>query len=471
MVSSNRPTPEAERFFEGALDLLCIAGFDGYFKQLNAAWEQTLGYSTEELTSRPFIEFVHPDDRESTLAEADKLSQGVDTIAFENRYRCKDGSYRWLEWRVRSSAEDRQLLAVARDITAQKVLRDELILLHQLTRTIAEADDLDSALRKVLTAVSVSAGWSVAEAWLPSDDHTVLVPAPAWYAGRPGLEEFREESERQRFTIGQGLVGGAWETGVPVWSRDVPHDETFTRTAAARKSGLGAGVAIPVLAANEVVAVLAFFLDEARDRDQALVDLVSGVAAQLGQLFRRREAEAELSNMVDRFRELSLVDELTGISNRRGFLAVADEEMKLARRMGEELTLLFVDIDSMKEINDTQGHAGGDAALRAVAAALQQTLRESDLVARIGGDEFAVLLWGGPEAEREVRTRLRARLHAQGAGAAVAPSVSVGSTRIDPSGSASLGEHMAAADHSMYEHKRAGLSRVGTAEPERPPQS
>jgi PAS domain S-box-containing protein len=110
-----------ERFFNQNLDMLCIAGFDGYFKRLNPVWERVLGYSTEELLAEPFLSFVHPEDRETTAHEAAKLAEGDHiTILFENRYRCKDGSYKWLQW-MSSSMEDRGLMfATARDVTKSK---------------------------------------------------------------------------------------------------------------------------------------------------------------------------------------------------------------------------------------------------------------------------------------------------------------------------------------------------------------
>jgi PAS domain S-box-containing protein len=81
-------------FFEMSVDMLCIAGFDGHFKRLNPAWERTLGWSIEEMLSRPWLEFVHPDDVQSTIEAGEQLLAGQTIFVFENRYRCKDGSYR-----------------------------------------------------------------------------------------------------------------------------------------------------------------------------------------------------------------------------------------------------------------------------------------------------------------------------------------------------------------------------------------
>jgi PAS domain S-box-containing protein len=114
------------RFFELSLDLLCIAGADGYFRQLNPAWETTLGHSIEELLSKPFIDFVHPDDRERTSAEAARLAEGELTVSFENRYRCKDGSFKWLLWTAAPGERHDRIFAVARDITDRKRAEREL---------------------------------------------------------------------------------------------------------------------------------------------------------------------------------------------------------------------------------------------------------------------------------------------------------------------------------------------------------
>ena len=125
----NRPNgiSERERFFTLSLDMLCIANFDGYFVDLNPAWERTLGFTIEELKAKPFIDFVHPDDQEPTIAEAEKImTTGQDVVSFENRYMCKNGEYRWILWSSSLSLEKRLYYAVGRDITRRKQAEDAL---------------------------------------------------------------------------------------------------------------------------------------------------------------------------------------------------------------------------------------------------------------------------------------------------------------------------------------------------------
>src|SRR5437762_14137302 len=99
MSKDGIPVTQAEnRFFEVSIDMLCFLDFSGYFKRLNPAWERALGFTREELMSKPFIEFVHPDDRASTLNQNREVRSGGHALCFENRYLCKDGSYRWLRW-------------------------------------------------------------------------------------------------------------------------------------------------------------------------------------------------------------------------------------------------------------------------------------------------------------------------------------------------------------------------------------
>ncbi len=122
-----RVSAESERFWELSTDLLCTAGFDGYFRHLNPAWERTLGWTPAELRSQPFLEFVHADDRDRTAAEAASLtSADYETITFVNRYRCKDGGYRTMLWGARSRPEAGVIYATAKDITDSERAQEEL---------------------------------------------------------------------------------------------------------------------------------------------------------------------------------------------------------------------------------------------------------------------------------------------------------------------------------------------------------
>ena len=117
---------ERDRILELSQDMICSVGLDGYFKYLNPAWEKILGYTVEELMSRPFLDFVHPDDRASTIREFESLVEGRWTIDFENRYTHRDGSSRHLSWKVTPLLDEKRLYAAARDITERKHAEQEL---------------------------------------------------------------------------------------------------------------------------------------------------------------------------------------------------------------------------------------------------------------------------------------------------------------------------------------------------------
>lgn len=168
---------EFERFFSLIPDLACIASTDGYFKKLNPAWEETLGYSIQELLSRPFLDFVHPEDVAPTFREIEKQGSGASTINFVNRYRGKDGTYRLLEWKTTPVVDTTILFAVARDITQRRradlVQAEEALLANQeQLRSLAIELSLveERERRRIATELHDEIGQNLALAKIKIDD-------------------------------------------------------------------------------------------------------------------------------------------------------------------------------------------------------------------------------------------------------------------------------------------------------------
>ncbi len=153
ITGRKRAELERDRFFELSPDLLCVADFDGYFHRLNPAWEKTLGFTNEELMAKPVREFVHPDDHVRNATERARQFTGGKTVNFENRYRCKNGTYRWLRWNAYPLVSERLIYASARDITDEKRMAQVHLEFHALFESLP---GLYLVLKPDLTIVAAS---------------------------------------------------------------------------------------------------------------------------------------------------------------------------------------------------------------------------------------------------------------------------------------------------------------------------
>jgi PAS domain S-box-containing protein len=198
---------ELERFLDLALDLLVIAGFDGYLKRVNPAYERTLGYPIEELLARPMLAVVHPDDVESVGTVLSGLLEGEDVIGFENRVICADGSARWLEWNTRAVPERGIVYGVGRDVTERRradaelenaqrmidasreelrVLADEQAALRRVAILVARGVPPAEVFPAVAAEVSVLFGSDIAAIVRFEDDGTVTVLGDVGGPHEPG---------------------------------------------------------------------------------------------------------------------------------------------------------------------------------------------------------------------------------------------------------------------------------------------
>jgi diguanylate cyclase (GGDEF)-like protein len=185
-------------------------------------------------------------------------------------------------------------------------------------------------------------------------------------------------------------------------------------------------------------------------------------------LIRAARCAVKQHMIQEELRNLALTDDLTGLYNRRGFFALASQQLKVARRSDRCALLFFADVNGLKQINDHFGHSEGDLAITRTAEILRETFRDSDIVARLGGDEFAVLAnEASSDSQKDIWDRLKENLSAEGShDPRYSLSLSIGVARFDPRSSITLGELLEYADQAMYEAKRtsAEVRRPGIAE-------
>lgn len=405
---------ELDRFFSVNLDLLCIVQTDGRFVRVNKAWETTLGYPISSLIGENILDLIHPDDREPTKEALKRLESQEEVVGFVNRYRCQDGSYRHIEWR--SKPYGSYVYAAARDISQRINIEAQLHLeKEQLKTTLLSVADgvLSTDPNGRITLANQAAGvlleWKIPE-----------------MIGRT-LDAVLSISDNEGFPL-LNLVDQVVEEGEVLEMKDYIY---MKRSGEHRRIE---GSVAPV-----------------KDRNENITGTVV--------VFR------DVTERVDREKEVeyfSFHDALTGLYNRR---YMEDALLRLDAPRNLPLTLLFADINGLKLTNDAYGHRMGDALLQMVAEIMKEACRADDILCRIGGDEFALLL---PQTNHEQGLAVKERIFEIAATKTLEPlviSIGVGvatkSTREQ-----SLKEVQSQADQAMYQDKlkRGQLMRGKTIE-------
>lgn len=301
-----RAEKELDRLFEVAPDLICICGFDGYFKRINPAWETTLGRSMAELLAKPFLEFIHPEDRAATVAEVDKIGQGVKTLHFENRYQRQDGSYRRLSWATIPALEEGLIYCVAHDVTEQKRAEEEIQRNYNVQHVIArllslslENFSLEAILSQALKLIT-SIPWLKVEEkgaiFLAKGDPPTLV-MQTHYGLSPAVLDCCEEVPFGKCVCGRAAVGG--EIIFEESSDEERHECQY--------EGMTphGHYCVPIKSAGRTLGVMCLYLGAGHGREAKEEEFLAAFTNALAGVVQRKQAEDQL-NMLGRAVEQSI---------------------------------------------------------------------------------------------------------------------------------------------------------------------
>ncbi|MGM0370812.1 MAG: diguanylate cyclase domain-containing protein [Bacillota bacterium] len=338
-----KKSEELEKFFTINLDLLCIADTEGNFIKVNKEWERLLGYSIAELEGRGFLEFVHPDDLEATLATMESLGQQQEVLNFVNRFRDKSGSYHHIEWR--SKSDDKLIYAAARDITDKKKketkLKESKNLLENLANQVPGMM-YQYQLFPDGTSCFPYASEGIYEIYAVTPEEVMDDASKAFDSIHP--DDYQQVVE----SINQSAEN------LTVWQEEYRVE----------------------LPEKGVVWV------EGNARPEKLSDGSVLWHGNIRDITERKQQEQEIEY-------LSYRDSLTDLYNRRFF----EEEIKrLDTERQLPISIIMSDVNGLKIINDSYGHQTGDQLLVKTAQILKEVVRDEDILARQGGDEFAILL-------------------------------------------------------------------------------
>jgi len=356
----------------------------------NAAAERMFGWSEREVLGGT-VPFVPPELEDEAVALRQQLLRGESITDFETMRMRKDGARINISISTTvmrdASGQPAGFISLATDITERKRAERRLQMEHAVTRILEESRTVEDALPHLLRTIAEASGWVYGARWELDKAANLLRCMETWCVDAPEVREFMAFSRLRTQTPGasKGPIHQVWGSNAPVWIADVAQEINMRRGPAALKAGLHSIFAFPILVGEEFYGVIELFGREVRQPDPGLVGVVHTIGSQLGQFMARKAAEQNL-------RFVASHDPLTGLFNRNIFNERLHQALAQAARFERSLSLLFIDLDGFKLINDTHGHNAGDALLAELAARLRTTLREGDVIGRMGGDEFVVLI-------------------------------------------------------------------------------
>ncbi len=390
-------TPPAS-FIDLLIDAVFAVDADSRIVFASAACERIFGYTPQEMVGKNMFDMMAPEDRERTRESVDEVMSGLPQLHFENRYIRKDGQVVHIMWSASWSPAEQLRFGVARDITERKRADSMQAALYSISEAAYEAEDLLALFKRIHQIIGTL---------LRADNFSV-----ALYDEETDQLSFPyhvDEYERMP-KASQPVAGTLWaeiiRTRLPLL--------LTPETMAARLEELSAGVdenllcwlGVPLKSQEGTIGVLVVksYLGGVcySEGDQELLQFVS---TQIATVIERQQMQVRL-------RRMAQYDPLTVLPNRRLLYDRLKATLSTARGERRRFSLLYIDLDEFKQVNDTLGHGVGDLLLQEVAGRLKLCVRESDTVARVGGDEFVVLLQciALPEHAAHVAEKIREAL-------------------------------------------------------------
>ncbi len=365
------------------LDAVCIVDAQGRFVYVSPSFERIFGYTPEEAVGRPMIEMVYSEDRERTLRAAQNIMAGTLQLHFENRYVRKDGHIAHIRWTARWVEDQQVRLAVAHDITERKHTESLQAAIYSISEAAQAAEDLDTLFAKIHHIIGTL---------LPASNFSVALHdrLPDTISFPYHVDE-RHPAPTPRPLDADALCSHVIRKGQTLLLTPDSLPPTAPPMASTPRPLYWLGVPLQTPAGVLGALVLQGYSEEARysERDKELLQFVSTQVA----------SAIERTQMRKRLQHMAQYDQLTHLPNRQLFLDRLKTALPRAQREQTLLSLLFIDLDRFKQVNDSLGHSMGDLLLQRVAQRLLECVRASDTVARLGGDEFVVLLESGDSAE------------------------------------------------------------------------
>ncbi|MDR3415982.1 MAG: diguanylate cyclase [Nevskia sp.] len=367
------------------LDAICIVDADGHIVYASAACERIFGYTQQEMAGRVMIDMVFPADRERTQRAAAEIMSGRPNLHFENRYVRKDGRVVDIMWSARWSEADRLRIGVARDITLYKRAERTQAALYSISEAAHAAEDLPALferIHQIIAGLLPAPGFAVA---LQEEDGRLGFP---YRSAQQGEDAGADADAASALCIevirgGEPLLKAA---GLPAAA---PHAASW--------------LCVPLDPGSGNMGALILRSEPGgahyTESDKELLQFVS---TQVATAIERKRLYAQL-------RHLAQHDSLTGLPNRVLLQIRLEGALGRIRRAQGRMALLYLDLNGFKQVNDSLGHAAGDWLLQEVARRLQACVRRADTVARIGGDEFLVVLEDLESAEQASRVAEKIR--------------------------------------------------------------